>query len=114
MGAVIEKNNVVSTDTVKAAIESYINDRGSNRFTTADIARFMGVDEYQVRAAFTWLTRYRVIEIIPGVRSKRYLGDPKDPSKRRHTNSYYASMYQLREVCSPADFKQLMGVFCRG
>lgn len=102
----------VTTEAVKGAIERYIAAR-SNRFTTADIARFMGEDEYQVRAAFTWLTRYRVIEIIPGVRSKRYLGEPKDPSKRRRAHSYTASMYHLRDVCE-VDFNRLMGVFCRG
>lgn len=107
-----EKNNIVTTETVREAIGLYIAER-SNHFTTADIARSMGVEEYQVRAAFTWLARYRVIEIIPGVRSKRYLGNPRDPSKRRHTNSYFASMYRMREVCQ-VDFQRLMGVFCRG
>lgn len=103
---------IVTTETVKFAIERYIAER-NNHFTTADIARFMGADEYQVRAAFTWLARYQVVEIIPGVRSKRYLGEPRDPSKRRHANSYFASMYRMREACE-VDFNRLMGVFCRG
>ena len=103
---------IVTTETVKNAIVRYIAER-NNHFTTADIARFMGADEYQVRAAFTWLARYQVVEIIPGVRSKRYLGEPRDPSKRRHANSYFASMYRMREACQ-VDFQRLMGVFCRG
>ena len=107
-----EKNTVVTAETVREAIKRYITER-SNHFTTADIARFMGAEEYQVRTAFTWLTRYGVIEAIPGVRSKRYLGEPRDPSKRRHANSYFASMYRMREVCQ-VDFQRLMGVFCRG
>ena len=103
---------IVTTETVKNAIERYICARNSH-FTTSDIARFMGADEYQVRASFTWLTRYGVIEAIPGVRSKRYLGEPRDPSKRRHATSYFASMYRMREV-RQVDFQRLMGVFCRG
>jgi len=108
----VTEKSIVTTGSVKCAIERYIAER-NNHFTTADIARFMGADEYRVRTAFTWLTRYRVIEIIPGVRSKRYLGEPRDPSKRRHANSYFASMYRMREVLQ-VDFQRLMGVFCRG
>lgn len=103
---------IVTTETVKNAIVRYIAERNSH-FTTSDIARFMGVDEYRVRATFSRLKNYGVIEIIPGVRSKRYLGEPRDPSKRRHANSYFASMYRMREACQ-VDFQRLMGVFCRG
>ena len=103
---------IVTTGTVKNAIERYIAERNSH-FTTADIARFMGAYEYQVRASFTWLTRYGVIEAIPKMRIKRYLGEPRDPSKRRHATSYFTSMYRMREV-RQVDFQRLMGVFCRG
>jgi len=103
----------VTTETVQKAIEQFVKDRGENRFTTADIARFIGVEEYPVRAAVSWLARYGMVEIIPGVRSRRYLGEPKDPSKRRRAHIYTASMYRLRDVCD-VDFKRLMGVFCRG
>lgn len=100
----------VTTDTVHAAIERYVKDRAESRFTTADIARFMEVDEYPVRAAVSWLARYGLIEIIPGVRSKRYLS----PDCRRHSDDYSVSMYQVKEQAGEADFQALMGVFCRG
>jgi len=109
----VTEKSIVTTGTVKGAIERYIAER-NNHFTTADIARFMGSDEYQVRAAFTWLARYRVVEIIPGVRSTRYLGEPRDPSKRRHARSYTASMYRMVEKMEAPDFAGLMGVLCRG
>jgi hypothetical protein len=104
----------VTTETVQKAIEQFVKDRGENRFTTADIARFIGVEEYPVRAAVSWLARYGMVEIIPGVRSRRYLGQPADISKRRHTDQYFASVYQVKERCGEADFAALMGVFCRG
>ena len=101
----------VTTEAVKAAIEQYVNER-SDRFTTADIARFMGIDEYPVRAAMTWLTRYGFVEIIPEVRSRRYL--PKQDDRRWHCDTYSVSMYRVKEKASQADFTALMGVFCRG
>ena len=109
-GAMTEKTIRVTTDTVQEAIEQYVKDRAENRFTTADIARFMGVDEYPVRAAVSWLARYELIEIVPGVRSKRYLGDPENPQKRRHTDSYSASVYRLR-VAAAVDFTALNRAF---
>lgn len=102
----------VTTDTVKEAIERYVEKLGENRFTTADIARHMGVDEYSVRAAVSWLARYKLIEIIPGVRSKRYRSIPTD--RRPHDDDYSVSMYQLKEQSGQANFAALMGVFCRG
>ena len=102
----------LATDAVRKAIERYIEQRGENRFTTADIARFMGVEEYPVRAAVSWLARYGLIEIIPGVRSKRYLGQPAD--RRLHGDSYSVSMYRIKEPSCEANFAALMGVFCRG
>lgn len=113
--AIANREVIVTTDTVTAAIREYLAISDANHFTTLDIAMHMRCGEYPVRAAFTWLTRFRVIEIVPGVRSRRYLGQPADPAKRRHSNSYYASVYQLR--CTSGgeiDFKVLMGAFCRG
>ncbi len=112
---IANKEVIVTTDTVTAAIHEYLATSDANHFTTLDIARHMQCGEYPVRAAFTWLARYRVIEIIPGVRSRRYLGQPADTTKRRHSNSYYASVYQLRCASEgEIDFKVLMGAFCRG
>lgn len=105
----------VNTETVMAAIRAYAATALSDppHFTTLDIALYMKASEYPVRAAFTWLARYRFIEVVPGVRSKRYLGQQEDPSKRRHTDSYFASVYRIRES-GEVDFNALMGVFCRG
>lgn len=113
--AVEKRMPEVNTDTVMESIRSYAAAAISEtaHFTTLDIARYMGVSEYPVRAAFTWLARYRLIESVPGVRSKRYLGQPEDPTKRRHTDSYFASVYRIRET-GEVDFNALMGVFCRG
>lgn len=102
----------VTTDTVQKAIEQYVKDRGDNRFTTADIARFMGVEEYPVRATVSWLARYGLIEIIPGVRSKRYRSIPTD--RRPHDDDYSVSIYRIKEPSCEANFAALMGVFCRG
>lgn len=97
------------TDAVQKAIEQYVKDHAAGRFTTADIARFMGVEEYPVRAAFSWLVRYRFIEIIPGVRSKRYLEQPAD--RRLHGNSYSVSMYRIKEQAAEVDFAALNRAF---
>ena len=107
-----ESNVRVTTETVQKAIEQYVGSHGENRFTTADIARDMGVDEYPVRAAVSWLARYGMIEIIPGVRSKRYLVQPTD--RRLHGEVYSVSMYRVKEPACEANFAALMGVFCRG
>lgn len=107
-----ERNVRVTTETVQKAIEQYVGSRGENRFTTADIARDMGVDEYPVRAAVSWLARYGMIEIIPGVRSKRYRSMPTD--RRPHDDDYSVSVYQVKEPACEANFAALMGVFCRG
>lgn len=97
------------TEAVQKAIEQYVKDHAEGRFTTADIARFMGAEEYPVRAAFSWLVRYRFIEIIPGVRSKRYLGQPTN--RRLHGDSYSVSMYQIKEQSGEADFAALNRAF---
>ncbi len=96
----------VSTEAVKKAIEQYV-EQFESRFTTADIARFMEVDEYPVRAAVSWLARYGLIEIIPGVRSKRYLSQ----DCRRHSDDYSVSVYQIKEQAAPVDFAALNRAF---
>lgn len=106
----IEATVRVTTESVKTAIEQFVAQLGENRFTTADIARFMVVDEYPVRAAVSWLARYGFVEIIPGVRSKRYLA----AECRRHSDDYSVSMYRVKEPACEVDFSALMGAFCRG
>lgn len=104
----------LATEAVRKAIEQYVKDHGEGRFTTADIARHMGAEEYPVRAAFSWLARYGQIEIIPGVRSRRYLGQPADISKRRHTDQYFASVYRVKEPSAEVDFAALNRAFGYG
>lgn len=96
----------VTTELVSAAIKGYVAKAGCDHFTTHDIARHMLAEEYHVRIAFSWLTRNRVIETIPGVRSVRYTGT--------HGEKYSANVYQLVAVSEKPDFAVLMGVFCRG
>lgn len=107
-----DKTIRVTTDTVQKAIDQFVEQSAEKRFTTADIARFMGVEEYPVRAAVSWLARYGLIEIIPGVRSKRYRTMPTD--RRPHDDDYSVSMYRVKEPAGEANFAALMGVFCRG
>lgn len=96
---------VVNTDSVQKAIERFIEHTGENRFTTADIARSMGVDEYPVRAAIRWLHEHEKIEVIPGVRSCRYT--------KTCGEKYSASVYQIRRSVQ-VDFVTLNRVFCGG
>ena len=103
----------VTTATVLEAIKAYVG-ANSDHFTTQDIARQMGVEEYPVRAAISWLNRNEEIEIVPGVRSKRYLGEPENPDTRRHTTSYSASVYQIRKKAGKADFAALNRLFGYG
>jgi predicted transcriptional regulator of viral defense system len=100
----------VTTEAVKASIERYV-EQHADRFTTADIARFMGVEEYSVRAAVSWLARYGMVEIIPGVRSKRYFTAPVN--RRLHSDGYSVSVYRVKSQSAPVDFAALMGAFCR-
>ncbi len=99
----------LATDAVRKAIERYVEERGENRFTTADIARFLGVEEYPVRAAVSWLARYGMIEIIPGVRSRRYRSMPTD--RRPHDDDYSVSVYRVKEQATEVDFAALNRAF---
>jgi hypothetical protein len=102
----------LATDAVRKAIEQFVKDRSENRFTTADIARFIGVEEYPVRAAVSWLARYGMVETIPGVRSKRYRSMPTD--RRSHDDDYSVSVYQVKEQAAPVDFAALNRAFGYG
>ena len=95
----------VTTETVQEVIYRYINECGENRFTTTDISRFMGADEYQVRAAIRWLHDHGKVEPIKGVRSYRYTNTCGE--------KYSASVYQIRQQ-TQVDFVTLNRVFCGG
>lgn len=101
----------VTTDTALQAIKQHVDRVGKEHFTTIEIAKDMGADEYHVRIAFSWLTRYKAIERVPGVRSKRYLPPSTDPNCRRHGNSYSVSVYRIREEAAPVDFAALNRLF---
>ena len=89
----------VTTAEVLKVVEAH---RGE--FSSFDISEKMGVPEYPVRAAMSWLLNRRVIEKV-GTR-KRY-------TALRH-EAYWATTYRVREQSAPVDFMALMGAFCRG
>lgn len=91
----------VTTDDVLKAVRAYVG-----QFTTYDIARELGAEEYPVRAAVSWLNRYKVIEAVPCVRTRRYT--------KTNGEVYSATVYQLRPEANPCDFEALMFAFCRG
>lgn len=93
----------VTRDSVLEAIKIYVDDQSKQFFTTLEIARQMGVDEYSVRVAFSWLARYEQIEIVPGVRSIRYTGTAHE--------KYSATVYQIREEATEVDFAALNRAF---
>jgi len=105
-----ENTVCVTTKTVQKAIERYVAERCVEHFTTADIARFMGVEEYPVRAAVSWLARYGLIEIVPGVRSVRYRS--AQTNSKAHCAYYSVAMYRAKERFGVADFAALMRAFC--
>ena len=93
----------VTTDTAQQAIKQHVDRAGKEYFTTVEIARDMGVDEYHVRIAFSWLSRYKTIERVPGVRSVRYTGTQGE--------KYSASVYRIREEAARVDFAALNRAF---
>lgn len=91
----------VTTDSVLEAIKTYA--QHAPTFSTLDIARAMGADEYRVRVACSWLKRYRIIELVEGTNCMR--------RTRRTGERYTASLYRLRPQAEPADFDALFRVF---
>lgn len=94
----------VTTDTVLEAIKAHAEHTPT--FSTIDIARAMGADEYRVRVACSWLRRYRIIEVVEGTAVFRRTA--------RRGELYAASLYQLRPQAAPADFDALFRVFGLG
>ena len=94
----------VTTESTISAIHDYVTVTARDSFTTHDIARHIGADETQVRAAFGWLARHKKIEIVPCVTCRRYT--------RTQGEEYSASVYRLRNS-GMADIKTLMFAFCR-
>lgn len=94
----------ITTDAVLDAIKAHAEQMPT--FTTVDIARAMGVEEYPVRAAFSWLCRYRLIEIAEGTACMR--------RTRRTGERYTAGVYKLKPTAAPADFDALYQVLGLG
>lgn len=106
----------VTTDAVLEAIRLHSDSKGAlpdidhpdsgAAVSTVDIALLMGVPEYPVRVAFSWLVRYGLIEPIKGtccMRRTRVTGE-----------RYTATLYRLRAESGPADFDALYKVFFPG
>lgn len=93
-----------TTDEVLKAVRDYQGD-----FTTYDIARALGIEEYPVRAAMSWLVKRQIVERIGT--TERPL--PPVPGKRLHGDTYTVALYRAREEAAPVDFSALMGAFCR-
>lgn len=94
----------VTTESVIDAVKQYVEHSGKQQFTTAEIANYLKADEYTVRAAVGWLRHYRMIEAVPGVRSRRYT--------KTGGEAYYAVVYRICERGSAPDINMLNAVFC--
>lgn len=94
----------VTTESVMDGVRRFIGEAQKDFFTTSEIAACMGVDEYPVRAAMTWLARSRMVEAVPGVRSRRYT--------RGSGKEYSATVYRLCDRNGAADMATLLRVFC--
>lgn len=102
----------VTTATVLEAIKAYVESH-SDQFTTQDIARYMAVEEYPVRAAISWLNRNEEIEIVPGVRSKRYLAE-REPGYAPAYDQLFGIGLSDQEKAGKADFAALNRLFGYG
>jgi len=75
-------------------------------FTTQDIAGQLGIGEYQVRAALSWLVRRGIVERV-GAEPRR-LPVRKGRGQRE---TYPATLYRAKKEASQVDFKVLYRVF---
>lgn len=89
----------VTTEDVLKAVRAYKGD-----FTTFEIAERMGVPEYPVRAAMSWLLKRNLIERAG--EKKRYTATAHVP--------YWATTYQVREHGGAPDFSALNRAFGYG
>jgi hypothetical protein len=100
----------VNTETVLAAIREF----PIESFTTFEIAEAMGVPEYPVRAAMSWLVARKIV-IRAGARKlmvpRRRERNGFSPGK---PEPYWATTYVLREESAAPDIATLYGAFCCG
>lgn len=92
----------VTTEDVLQAVTAYVGE-----FTTYDIARVLGVEEYPVRAAMSWLLKRGVVEKV-GTKERRL---PPPAGRRLHGDVYPVSVYRVKETAAPADFAALNRAF---
>lgn len=97
------------------AVLSAIRDFPILSFTTFQIAEAMGVPEYPVRAAVSWLARRQIV-VRAGARkltTRRPVCRERNGYAPGGHEPYWATTYILKEQSAPVDFAALMGAFCR-
>lgn len=99
----------VTTEKVLEAIKVF----PIESFTTYEIAEAMGVPEYPVRAAMSWLLSRHLVEKA-GAR-KLMSRNPvcRINGRTPKQEPYWATTYVMKEQSAPVDFVALMGAFCR-
>ena len=95
----------VTTEDVLKAVRAYQGD-----FTTYDIAGVLGVEEYPVRAAMSWLVKRGIAEKVGTL--ERRLSPPA--GRRLHGEVYPVSLYRVKEEAVPVDFAALNRAFGYG
>jgi hypothetical protein len=99
----------VTTEAVLAAIREF----PIESFTTFEIAEAMGVPEYPVRAAMSWLVARKIV-VRAGARKLMTKPVIRQDGRPPKPEPYWATTYVLKEQSAPVDFSALMGAFCRG
>ena len=92
----------VSTENVLQAVTSYVGE-----FTTYEVAGVLGVEEYPVRAAMSWLLKRGFVEKV-GTKERRL---PLPAGRRLHGDVYPVSVYQAKEQAGEVDFAALNRAF---
>ena len=100
----LDRGPVVRTTTedVLKAVRAY-----DGEFTTYNIAGVLGVEEYPVRAAMSWLLKRGIVEKV-GAKERRL---PRVPGKRMHADTYPVALYQIKEQAGDVDFAALNRAF---
>lgn len=101
----------VTTEAVLEAIRVF----PIESFTTFEIAEAMGVPEYPVRAAMSWLVNRQIV-VRAGARklmSRRPVCRERNGYAPGKHEPYWATTYIMKEQSAPVDFAALMGAFCR-
>lgn len=92
----------VTTEDVLKAVRAYVGE-----FTTYDIARMLGAEEYPVRAAMSWLVKRGIVEKV-GTMERRL---PPPVGRRLHGEVYFVVLYRVKEEAAPVDFAALNRAF---